>query len=166
VPGRPVAISKTFPLSAAHLYSYTLADQYEKNGEADKDELLYRKAYDAAPDYKEGIVDYAAFMIRRQKYEAALKLADELAGLPKLAFNHYLIKGQAWQGMGEYAKALEPLLEANTIYDSDTRVLNALGFCLMKTGDKAQALKALSASLRLNPDQPEIKKLVDSLGRE
>jgi len=166
VPGRPVAISKAFPLAGAYFYSYMLADQYDKTGDAEKAELFYRKAYAAAPDYKEGIIDYGGFMIRRQKYEEALKLADEIAGLPKLAFNYYLIKGQAWQGLGRYAKALEPLLEANKIYDSDIRVLNALGFCLIKTGDKIQALKALNASLRLNPDQPDIKKLADSLGRE
>ncbi|OGD18657.1 MAG: hypothetical protein A2W03_08670 [Candidatus Aminicenantes bacterium RBG_16_63_16] len=165
-PGRPVAISKTFPLSGAHIYFYILADQFDKTSEPDKAEVYYRKAYGAAPEDKEGIVYYAEFMVRRQKYEEALKLADDLAGLPKLAFNHHLIKGQAWQGLGQFAKAIEPLLEANKIYDSDTRVLNALGFCLMKTGDKPQALKALNASLRLNPDQPEVKKLVDGLGRE
>lgn len=165
-PGRPVAISKSFPIAGAYLYFYMLADQYDKTGEPDKAEAAYRRAYEAAPDYKEGIVYYAEFMVRRQKYEAALNLADQIAGLPKLAFNHYLIKGEAWQGLGQYAKAIEPLLEANKIYDSDTRVLNALGSCWIKTGDKAQALKALSASLRLNPNQPEIKKLVEGLSRE
>ncbi len=166
VPARPVAIAKTFPLAGAHFYFYILAEQYDKTGDPDKAELFYRKAYGAAPGYKEGIFYFAEFLVKRQKYEEALKLADEIAGQPKLAFNQYLIKGLAWQGLGQHAKALEPLLEANKIYDSDTRVLNALGNCLMKTGDKTQALKALNASLRLNPDQPEVKKLVDGLGRD
>jgi len=165
VPGRPAALSKTFPLSAAYFYFYMMADQYDKTGEPDKAELFYRKAQAAAPGYPEGIVDFAGFLIRRQKFEEALKLADGLGGDPKLAFNQNLIRGLALQGLGQYDKALEPLLEANTIYDSDTRVLNALGFCLMKTGDRTQALRALTASLRLNPNQPEIKKLADSLGR-
>ncbi len=165
-PGRPAAISKAFSLAGAYLYSYILADQFDKTGDGEKAELFYRKAQAAAPEYKEGIVVFAEFLVRRQKYEEALKLADELGGLPKLAFNHHLIKGQAWQGLGQYAKAIEALLQANTIYDSDTRVLNSLGFCLMKTGDKDQALRALNTSLRLNPDQPEVKKLVDSLARD
>jgi GWxTD domain-containing protein len=166
IPGRPVAIFKTFPLTGSHYYYYILADQYDKTGDADNAEIFFKRAYEAAPDDKAGIVEYAGFMVRRQKYEEALKLADQLAGLPKLAFNYNLIKGQAWQGLGQFAKAIDALLEANKIYDSDTRVLNSLGFCLMKTGNKAQALKALNASLKLNPDQPDVKKLADSLGRE
>ena len=165
-PGRPAAISKAFSLAGAYLYSYILADQFDKTGDGEKAEIFYRKARAAAPEYKEGIVVFAEFLVRRQKYEEALKLADELGGLPKLAFNQHLIKGQSWQGLGQYAKAIEALLQANTIYDSDTRVLNSLGFCLMKTGDKDQALRALNTSLRLNPDQPEVKKLVDGLARD
>lgn len=166
VPGRPVAIVKTFPLSSSYFYFYMLADQYDKTGNGEKAESLYARAFQASLDYKEGLALYADFMVRRQKFEEALKLADQMAGIPKLAFNHDLIMGQAWQGLGQYAKAIGSLLEANKIYDSDTRVLNSLGFCLAKTGDKIQALKALNASLRLNPDQPDIKKLVESLSRD
>jgi len=163
VPGRPVAVVKAFPRSNSFLYYYILADQYDKTGEGGKAELFYGKAYQAAPDYQQGIVFYADFLIKRAKFEEALKLADNIAGDPKLAFNHYLIKGQALTGLGQYAKAIDQLLEANKIYDSDTRLLNSLGFCWHKLGDKAAALKALNASLSLNPDQPDVKKLVDSI---
>jgi GWxTD domain-containing protein len=166
IPGRPVSIFKTFPLASAHFYYYILADQYDKTGDGENAELFYKKAYEAAPEYKEGVVGYAEFMVRRGKFEEALMLADQLAGLPKLAFSLHLIKGQAWQGLGQFAKAIDALLEANKIYDSDTRVLNSLGFCLMKTGDRVQALRALNASLKLNPDQPDVKKMAESLSRE
>jgi GWxTD domain-containing protein len=166
IPGRPVSIFKTFPLASAHFYYYILADQYDKTGDGENAELFYKKAYEAAPEYKEGVVGYAEFMVRRGKFEEALKLADQLAGLPKLTFSLHLIKGQAWQGLGQFAKAIDALLEANKIYDSDTRVLNSLGFCLMKTGDKVQALRALNASLKLNPDQPDVKKMADSLSKD
>jgi GWxTD domain-containing protein len=166
VPGRPIAIVKTFPLASSYFYSYILADQYDKTGDGEKAEFFYQKALEAAPDYKEGIVYYAYFMVRRQKHQEALKLAVEIAGVPKLAFDYYLIKGQALTGLGQYGKAIDQLLEANKIYDSDTRVLNSLGFCLYKTGDKAEALKALNASLRLNPNQPDIKKLAESINRD
>ncbi len=60
---------------------------------------------------------------------------------------------------GQYAGAIGNLLEGNKIYNSDTRLLNSLGFCYSKTGQKKEALEVLNASLRLNPDQPDVKAL-------
>jgi Tfp pilus assembly protein PilF len=37
--------------------------------------------------------------------------------------------------------------------------LNALGYCFYKTRQKKEALDVLNASLRLNPNQPDVKDL-------
>ena len=66
-------------------------------------------------------------------------------------------------GMGNYSEALENLLEGNKIYNSDTNLLYALGFCYYNTGQKEKALDALKASLRLNTEQTEIKKLIEEI---
>jgi len=160
---RPITIAKTFPLANAYLYFYTLAGQYDKSGETEKAERLYQKSHEMAPDYKEGIVFFANFLIRNGKSERALELAEKIAGEQRLRFDYYLIKGRALTRLGRYGPAIDQLLEANKIYNSDTRLLNALGLCFSKTGDKARALDVLRASLRLNPEQPEIKKLVEEI---
>jgi cytochrome c-type biogenesis protein CcmH/NrfG len=64
-----------------------------------------------------------------------------------------------------YADAQVSLLEANKMYNSDLQVLNALGMCYYKTGQKKNALDAFNASLKLSPDQPEILKLVAEIGK-
>ena len=69
-------------------------------------------------------------------------------------------------GKGDYEPAIASLLEGNRIYDSDTRLLNALGACYNATGKKKEALDAYSASLRLDSEQAEVKALVDKLARE
>jgi tetratricopeptide (TPR) repeat protein len=79
----------------------------------------------------------------------------------KLRFEYWLIKGQAEAGLGDYGSAIQSLLEGNKSYNSDTRLLNTLGECYLKTGDKAKALDVLKASLRLNPDQKDIQALVE-----
>ena len=66
-------------------------------------------------------------------------------------------------GMGEYSEAITNLLEGNKIYNSDTRLLNSLGFCYYNAGQKEKALDTLKASLRLNPEQTEIKKLIEEI---
>ena len=80
-----------------------------------------------------------------------------------LKFDYYLIKGKAHMRMGRYEEAINNLLEGNKIYNSDIGLLNSLGFCYYKTGQKENALDALNASLRLNPEQPQIKKLIEEI---
>jgi tetratricopeptide (TPR) repeat protein len=66
---------------------------------------------------------------------------------------------------GQYADALVSLIEANKMYNSDLLVLNALGTCYWKTGQKQKALDALNASLKLNPEQLEVRKLLAEIGK-
>jgi len=70
------------------------------------------------------------------------------------------LRGRAFLGLKDYQKAIEELTLANQIYDSDITVINALGLALYGKGDKNKAREAFRASLKLNPDQPEIKKLL------
>jgi Tfp pilus assembly protein PilF len=55
------------------------------------------------------------------------------------------------------------LIEENKIYNSDVGLLNSLGLCYYKTGKKKEALDVLKASLRLDPDQKDIKRLIDEI---
>lgn len=66
-------------------------------------------------------------------------------------------------GMARYDDAIDNLLEGNKIYNSDTSLLNSLGFCFYKTEQKERALNVLRASLRLNPNQENIKKLIEEV---
>jgi Flp pilus assembly protein TadD len=63
-------------------------------------------------------------------------------------------------GLARYEEALADLTRANLVYNSETAVLNALGKCYEKLGRRAEARQAFDASLKLNPDQPEIRKIV------
>ena len=65
--------------------------------------------------------------------------------------------------MGNYPDAIDNLLEANKIYNSEVRLLNFLGFCFYKTDQKKKALDALRASLSLNSQQERIKKLIHEI---
>jgi tetratricopeptide (TPR) repeat protein len=63
-------------------------------------------------------------------------------------------------GLSKYAEAINSLLEANQIYNSHLGLLNSLGFCYYKVGNKEEALKVLKSSLSLDPNQGEVKKLI------
>jgi GWxTD domain-containing protein len=159
----PVILSKSFPLSQSYLYFYLLAYQYDKADELEKAEALYEKAYALKPEYKEGLVEYARFLLQTKKFSKSLELIENIKEDEKSKFDYFLITGMAYMGMGNYSVAIDNFIEGNKIYNSDIRLLNALGFCYYKTNKKREALDVLKASLSLNPKQKNIKKLIQEI---
>jgi GWxTD domain-containing protein len=159
----PVILAKSFPLSNSFLYLYSLAYQYDRVKNSPKAEEFYQKAYSLKPDYARGIVEYAQFLIRIKKPNAALNLIEAVKGDENLRFEYYLIKGQALMGMEQYFQAIENFSEGNKIYNSNTHLLNSLGFCYYKTNQRKEAIEVLRASLRLNPEQQQIQELLEQV---
>jgi len=163
ITSHPVAHLKAFSLSNKFLYFYMLAHQYERVSEYEKAESFFQKAYEFEPDYKKGLIEYAHFLLKVKKFDKSLELIKNIKDDEKLKFEYYLIKGRAFMGMGKYSEAIANLLEGNKIYNSDTVLLNSLGFCYYNTGQKEKALDALKPSLRLNTEQTEIKELIEEI---
>ncbi|MHB8055307.1 MAG: GWxTD domain-containing protein [Candidatus Aminicenantales bacterium] len=161
-----VTLNKALPAENAFLYYYGLAMQYDKTGAPDKAEASFRKGYDLKPDFPEGAAQFANFLIRIGKIDQALAVIEPLASSANFRFDYLLVKGTALKELARYDEAIDNLLDANKIYNSDTRVLNALGFCFYKKGMKAEALNALNASLRLDPEQKETKDILDRVEKE
>jgi len=162
----PVTIVRTLPAASNFLYFYGLAIQYDKTGDPARAEASLRKAYDMKPDYAEGIVQFSDFLVRAGKHDEALRICEPLRTAEKYRFDYFLIKGRALMGKGEFGPAIASFLEGNKIYNSDTRLLNGLGSCYYATGKKKDALEVLTASLRLNPGQPDIKALAAKIEKE
>jgi tetratricopeptide (TPR) repeat protein len=99
-------------------------------------------------------------VLKNNKFDKALELAEYIKQDEQMQFDYHLIKGQAQLGKEMYMQAIESLEEGNKIYNSDTRLLNSLGYCYYKTAQKSKAIEVLNASLRVNPDQEEVKKLL------
>jgi GWxTD domain-containing protein len=159
----PIAHAKSFPLSNNFVYFYMLAQQYDRVQDYDKAEASYEKAYTMNSDYKRGFIEYAHFLQKIKKFEKSLELIEKIKDEEQLRFQYYLVRGKAYMGMEQYMTAIENLLEGNKIYNSDTNLLNSLGFCYYKTKDKEKALEALKASLKLNPSQEEIERLIKEI---
>jgi GWxTD domain-containing protein len=162
----PVILTKSFPLANYFLYLYSLANQYDKLGDIKKAESLYEKAFSLNPAYTPGIVEFAHFALKLKKFQKSLDLIENVKNEENLKFDYLLVRGRAYMGMEKYFAAVENLLEGNKIYNSDIRLLNSLGYCQYKTGDKQGALETLRASLRLLPDQQEIQNLIQEIEKE
>ncbi len=163
--GHPIAKAKGIPLANAFLFRYMLGEQLEKTGRPEAARALYEEGYQMRPEYLDGVVRYANFLNRTGAYDQALKIAEALRKDERRQFVLHAIRGQALFGLAKYEEALDDLVQANRIYNSDIVVLNGLGKCYEKLGRRAEALNAFKASLSLNPDQPEVKKIIEDLSK-
>ncbi|MGZ5486992.1 MAG: GWxTD domain-containing protein [Candidatus Aminicenantales bacterium] len=163
--GHPIAKAKGIPLANAFLFRYMLAEQLEKTGRPEAARTLYEEAYQLRPEYLDGVVRYANFLNKTGAYDDALKIVEVLRKDERRQFVLHMIRGQALFGLAKYEEALDDLTQANRIYNSETAVLNGLGRCYERLGRRAEALDAFKASLKLNPDQPEVKKIVEDLSK-
>ncbi len=159
----PIVAAKTFSLVNGFLYRYMLAHQYDQMDLRARAEASYQKAYAANPSYLQKVPDYAAFLLKVQKPEEALTLVETIKDDSKLRFQYLLLKGRALLGLDRPEEAVQSLLLGNAIYNSDAGLLAALGTGYSKLGQREKALEALRASLKLNPAQPEIAKLVKEI---
>lgn len=159
----PITISRSLPAANAFLHFYALAYEYDRLGDVERSLSLYERAYNLQPTYPEGRLDFAGALIRAGRFDRALDLVESFKNDSRFGFDHFLLKGLALLGKKEFARARDSLLQANALYNSDVRVLNALGRSYIGTGQRKEALEALRSSLRLQPAQAEVAALVAEL---
>jgi tetratricopeptide (TPR) repeat protein len=162
----PIASSRAFPLSRSYLYHFSLARQADELHEWVRAEALYKQAFETNPDFAQGLVDYANFLFKVDKFEQSLQLIERLRENEEMKFQYHLVKGRALMGKGLYPDAIDSLLEGNKLYNSDTGLLNSLGLCYLRIGESQKALDAFQASLMLNPAQDEIEALVAEIEKK
>jgi GWxTD domain-containing protein len=73
------------------------------------------------------------------------------------------VLGQAYFEKRDYAKSVELLEKAITLRRGDSRLLNALAFSHHELGNDARAVEILERSLLLDPNQAEMKELLDRI---
>lgn len=164
--GHPLSQVRVVPLTLQHLFYFILARQYDEMRQDEKADYFYRTTLSLKPDYQDGQISYGQFLLRTGKYDQVIALTDLLKDDPKHNFIYHSLRGRAFLGLKEYQKAIDELNLANQIYDSDTSVINALGFAFLGKGEKNKAREAFKASLKLNPDQPDIRKALSAVGKD
>ncbi len=162
----PGAVSKSTPSTGRFLFQYMRAYQYAQLGLNDKAETAYKAAFGQNPGYLQKVPEYAGFLITIGKNDEALELAETLRSDERFRYSYFLTKGLALFAKGRFAEAADTLAEGNRIYNSDITLLNALGEAYFKIGRYQDALNALKASVKLNPEQPAIKRLIEDVQRK
>ena len=159
----PPVASKRLAADKAFLFDMMLAEQFANTNRAQAAIDHYEAALSRQPQFPPLIKAYAGFLVTQRRPDRLLEIIPPLRKDRKYLFDYYALRGKALHVRGDNVQAVQALLEANKLYDSDTSVLNALGAALANTGDKAEARKALEASLRLNPEQAAVRSMLERL---
>ena len=122
----------------------------------EKSYKFLQKAFNLRPNQAKIIEDFAENLLMRKEYDRVLQIVENIKDNPKHKFTYLLIKGTAIFYKKDYIQAIEILEKANEIFDSDIRVLNALGHAYLRSGDREQAQKVFTASLKVNENQKTI----------
>ena len=132
-------------------------------GKKDKALESFRKAWEICPVKEKLAKEYALFLLESGNGAEALSVIENLKGSEREKFEYLSIRGRALALLGKDVEALESMLAANKIYDSDTDLLNDMGRLFLKIGNKEEAVKVLKASLKLKKEQPETEALLKSI---
>jgi len=165
--GHPITQARAVSISR-HQYAffYALAEQCDKLRKDNLADYYYQLALKTNPEFKEAIISYCQFLLRTSQFDRVLEVCSKLKNEANNQFDYHNFLGQAYLGKGNFNQAIEELNQANSIYNSDTGVLNALGQAYYKAGQREKAAATLRASLQLNTDQPEVKKLLEEIEKK
>ncbi len=156
-------VAQTNPPADDPYYSYILGNQFFNRGEVQKarDELV--KAYEKQPDSLDYTLSYTRVLMALKEFQEVRKILIpfEQAGIEN--FGLFFTLGRASENVGALEEAIGFYQKGLSQKGDVTAVLNSIGDCYFKLGNMDQALRAWEKSIEINPNQEQIKKIVDQL---
>jgi GWxTD domain-containing protein len=163
---RPVVVSKVTKELGNVDDLYATGVQSLNLGDAETARTRLAEANAKAPQRSDVGVAYAQVLFRLKDYrrvkDVLLPLAANEAAAPEVS----ALLGQACHAMGEYQEAATYYASYLARFGANIDILNYLGTCHFQLGNTAEALKAWTKSLELNPNQEKLRALVESLKKK
>jgi tetratricopeptide (TPR) repeat protein len=156
-------VAQANPPEGDPYYSYVFGTQYLNTGKIDEAREELAQAYEKKPDSLDYAVGYArALQLTKEPGKArSILLPFEAKGAAN--FDLYEILGKTCRDTGDFDKAIEWFQKALPLKGNLLDILNPLGECYLNKGDKEGALKAWTRSLQIDPNQADIKKLIEKI---
>lgn len=161
---RPWIYSKLMPGAENPVYSYIVGTQLYNSGKVEEARLYLEDAYQKKQDSPQYALNLARLYMLLDEYTKIESLLLPLFDKPDPPqYDVFFVLGKSYQALGELSKAIELFNSAIDYYGINTNVLNAVGECYFQLGEIEEALAAWEKSLEINPDQPELKKSLETI---
>lgn len=163
---RPQIFSKVASTANEALVPYITGIQFLNKGEVREGCRLLELAYYRNPT----VIDFAvglsrAYILSKQygKVEAVLSPFHEGEN-PQ--FEVLFLLAESKKNLNQYDEAINLYRDIIIKFGLRIDILNSLGYCYYQVGNKAEARAAWEKSIEINPEQPNIKKMLDSIKKE
>lgn len=163
---RPVVVSKVTKELGAVEDLYATGLQSLNLGDVETATAKLAEAHAKAPRRADVAVAYAQLLFRLKDYRRVKDVLLPWSGEEAATSEVPALLGQACHALGEYQEAATYYASYLSRFGANIDILNYLGTCQFQLGNTAEALKAWTKSLELNPNQDKLKALVDSLKKK
>ena len=145
------------------VYSYLLGIQLLNVGDVDRARLKLDEAYQKDSDSLDFALGYAEALFVSKEFTTIKEILKPFESREVENYSLYASLGRALQGLKEYDEAIVLYQTFMAHEGLHYEILNAVGQCHRALGHTAEAIQAWEKSLELNPDQAEIKKILENL---
>jgi GWxTD domain-containing protein len=159
----PPQARKMFKAGHRYLFYYLAAIQFQNIKKSELAEMYYHKAFKHNPRSVEVLERYSSHLLKQKKYDQLLDLIIHFGDKDRERFLYHSFRGKILYHKKKYKGAIESLVKATKIYDSDLSVLNTLGFAYIRIGNNKEAMTVLNASLKINKQQKDISAILKQL---
>lgn len=163
---RPWVVSKVLPSSQDSIYFYILGNQLSKKGHLGEAEKLLERAYNKRPTSLEYAMSYSGSLFKKKEYLKAKNILIPFSKDPQKNFQSLSLLAACSQALGEYEEAISFYKEYLSHAGTQLNTLNSIGQCYYRLGNTQEALIAWEKSLEIDPNQENLRKIVDQLKKK
>jgi len=160
---RPWVHSRSLTVPKESVYLLMLGTQYLNAGEKEKARIQFDKVYQKPPTALRYALSLAHGYFELGDFQKTVNLLTPFSEETDKTYEGFYMLGRSHQELGDCGQALVFYQKALSHFGVGVPLLNSLGECHLKLGQKEEALAAWKKSLELNPQQPELKAKMDAL---
>jgi len=159
----PWFFTKDYPSTDNYLYHFEKGRLYFVTGQMEKAAVELQKAVMQNPDFLVGRLLLADIFLNKKDFQEAIKLLDPVVINDPNNYDALLRLALCSSGMKMYRDAIRYYERARRLKPPTVELLNSLGAAYYDSGNREKAKEVFAESLKLNPDQPYVKQLMEKL---
>jgi GWxTD domain-containing protein len=164
---RPWFSSRILPEAGDPVYAEIMGSQLFNLGRFDEARMFLERAFQRKPESEDAAANLARVYLALTDAPAVVKTLAPFVTPEKTAkYDTCLLAAEALKRTGEFGRAVELLDKAVSHYGVNAVLLNSIGECYEGLGKTKEALAAFEKSLALSPDQPDVRKKVETLRKK
>lgn len=163
---KPMIVSKVVPSVKAEDDLFTTGVQLMNKKDFEAGRKVLSEAYTRDPARPDFAVAYSQALFRADDFAGVREVLLPFAAGEEPVAEVLALLGQACHALERFEEAATHYAAYISSFGINIDILNYLGTCYLRLGNRAEALKAWEKSLELSPGQERLRELVESLKKK